>query len=155
MIKRLRAVALVVANLADEILVLQEFVSKPDLGKYEGMFSVPMETCHHGEHDLLALKRLHDEELTGLPFLGQPVYIGAYRVAPLAWAKLYATRSNGVAPSISGYTFEVGNHRWVPIQKALRLWLRRGALEMIEDYAAGRRNVLRRACSEVQELLRA
>jgi len=153
MSQRLRAVALVSANLAGDILVLQEFVGKPALGKYEGMFSVPMETCHHGEHDLLALKRLHDEELTGLPFQGEPIYIGAYRVAPLAWARLYAMSVEQVAPII-GQTLEVGNHRWVPVTDALSLWLRRGALEMIEDYAAGRRNVIRKTCSEVQGQVR-
>ncbi|PIR84031.1 hypothetical protein COU18_01325 [Candidatus Kaiserbacteria bacterium CG10_big_fil_rev_8_21_14_0_10_51_14] len=154
--QRLRAVALVVVNPAGEILVLQEFVSKPTLGKFAGMFSVPMETCHHGEPDLLALKRLHDEELTGLPFMGKPTRIGAYRVAPQAWAKLYTMSVERVAPII-GQTFEVGNHQWVPVQDALGLWLRRGAPEMIQDYAAGHRNVVRRACIDVphSELMRA
>lgn len=151
--KRLRAVALVTANVAGEILILQEFVSKPDLGKYEGMFSIPMETCHQGEPDLLALKRLHDEELTGLPFMGEPDYIGAYRVAPHVWAKLYSTKIDST-PTIIGHTLEVGNHQWMPVEKAKALWLRRGALDMIEDYVSKVRPVIRRTCREVQKEVR-
>ncbi len=153
MIKRLRAVALVTANAAGDILILQEFVSKPDLGKYEGMFSIPMETCHHGEPDLLALKRLHDEELTGLPFMGEPNYIGAYRVAPRIWARLYSTKIDST-PTIIGHTLEVGNHQWMSVQKARGLWLRRGALDMIEDYVSNARNVVRLTCREVQKEVR-
>ena len=153
MMQRLRAVALFTSNPAGELLVLDEFVAKPYLGKYAGMSSIPMETCHHNEKDLAALQRLHDEELTGLPCLADPTYIGAYRVAPRAWAKLYATKiASAAAPIISGHTLEVGNHRWIPLQEALELWLRRGALEMIQDCAAGRRDVLRRKCREVSEV---
>ena len=146
--QRIRAVALVTENLAGDILILQEFVAKPALGKYQGMFSIPMETCHHGEHDFLALKRLHDEELTGLPFQGEPSYIGAYRVARRVWVRLYTMSVELVVPII-GQTFEVGNHQWIPVKEALGLWLRRGACEMITDYGEKRKNVLRRYCREV------
>ncbi|OGG48731.1 hypothetical protein A3C18_03005 [Candidatus Kaiserbacteria bacterium RIFCSPHIGHO2_02_FULL_54_11b] len=148
MTQRLRAVAVVSANSAGEILILKEFVGKPALGKYEDMDSIPMETCHHGEHGVLALKRLHDEELTGLPFQGDPIYIGAYLIIPRVWVRLYAMSVEHVAPII-GQTLEVGNHRWMPVKDALGLWLRRGAREMIEDYMAGRTKVIRRYCRDV------
>lgn len=152
MVERVRAVALIVTNPGGEILVLQEFVSKPQLDKYAGMFSIPMETCRPGESDLSVLRRLHKEELPGLPLL--PLlgdYVGAYRVTPGAWARLYAMATNTChLPVISDDRLDVGNHRWVSVQEAFELWLRRGAFEMIEDHAAGRRNVLRRTCHEVK-----
>lgn len=147
--KRLRAVGLILVNPADKILVLQEFVAKPGLGKHGGMFSIPMETCHVEEANLLTLKRLYDEELTGIPFLGKVTYIGAYRIAPRVWVRLYSMRLEKDSPEICGYTQEVGNHKWVSINEALTLWLRRGAVEMIEDYAEKRHSVLRITCRDV------
>jgi hypothetical protein len=41
---------------------------------------------------------------------------------------------------------EVGNHRWLSGEDALRLLLRRGASEMILDYVQGRTRVLRLFC---------
>ncbi len=157
MIQRLRAVALVVANPVGEILVEQEFVSKPHIGKYAGMWSIPMETRVVGESDLAALHQLHEQELAGLPSIQIPGrYIGAYRVVPGAWARLYATMSSTYhLPPVFGDQPEVGNHRWVSVQEALGLWLRQGAEEMIRDYAGGIENVLRRHCSEVKDLVRA
>ncbi len=155
---RLRAVALVVANPAGEILVLQETVNKPHIGKYQGMWSIPMETCETGGSYLSTLRQLHEEELGGLLSIQMPARrIGAYRVAPNIWAQLHATTSSTYhLPSVFGDESEVRNHQWVPIQEAIGLWLRRGALEMIRDYAGGREDVLRRRCSEVrtQEFVR-
>ncbi|MEK7133587.1 MAG: hypothetical protein AAB804_00790 [Patescibacteria group bacterium] len=152
MTKRLRAVALVVANPVGEILVLQERVSKPHIGKYAGMWSIPMETREFGKDDLATLKQLHEQELAGLPSIHIPGrYIGAYRVVPGAWARLYATMSSTYhLPSVSNDQMEVGNHQWVSIQDALKLWFRQGAYEMIRDYAGGIENVLRRHCAEAR-----
>ncbi|MEK7155881.1 MAG: hypothetical protein AAB734_03305, partial [Patescibacteria group bacterium] len=49
-------------------------------------------------------------------------------------------------PSVSGDRPEVGNYQWKSPQHALQLWIRQGAREMIEDYAAKHRNVVRRVC---------
>jgi len=160
MTTRLRAVSLVVRNPAGEILVLEELTTKPHLGKYAGMLSIPMETCDPGQDYLTTLRQLHDEELAGLSSIripGQPV--GVYRVAPKAWARLYTAESDTFqlpAASLDGHV-DVRNHRWIRPELASTLWLRRGALEMIQDCVAGNRNVLRRHCSEVraQEFVRA
>ena len=48
-VRRVRGVALIVENPEGKILVLQECESKPHLGKYPGMFSIPMETSKPNE----------------------------------------------------------------------------------------------------------
>lgn len=150
----LRAVALIVANPVGEILVLQEFVAKPHIGKYEGMWSIPMETRDPGQDDHATLRQLHEEELAGLPSIQMPPrYIGAYQVVPDVWATLFATTSSTyVLPPISADHPEVRNHEWMPIQAVLGLWLRRGAAEMVRDYAGGLENVVRTDCVEVREV---
>lgn len=148
MLKRTRGVALVVTNPVHEILVLQEYENKPHLGKLKGMFSIPMETSHPGEKDHCAINRLYIEELMGLVLPQLPgEYLGVYRIVPGVWVKLYTTKSDSfLLPSVSGDHPEVGNYQWKSPQQALQLWTRQGAREMIEDYAAKRRNVVRRAC---------
>lgn len=151
---RLRAVALIVANPAGEILVLQEFAAKPRIGKHKGMWSIPMETVEPGQDDQATLRQLHEEELAGLPSIQMPPrYIGVYQVVPDVWATLYATTSSTYhLPVIPGDGSDVRNHEWMSIQAALGLWLRRGAVEMIRDYAGGLENVIRESCSEVREV---
>lgn len=146
---RLRAVALVVASPAGEILVLQETVTKAHIGKFAGDWSIPMETCELGQDFPATLEQLHQQELAALASIRMSVarFIGWYRVAPNAWAKLYATTSSTYhLPSATEDNPEVKNHRWVSIQDALRLQLRQGAPEMILDYARGLENVFRRHC---------
>ncbi|MDO8514783.1 MAG: NUDIX hydrolase [bacterium] len=151
---RLRAVALIVANPVGEILVLQEFVTKAHIGKFAGMWSIPMETVDPGQDSMATLSQLHLEELAGLPSIQMPArYIGAYEVVPDVWARLYATTSSTYElPAIYGNEHEVRNHQWLPIHVALELWLRQGAEEMIRDYAGGLENVVRRNCNEVRKV---
>ena|SRR3989344_119508 len=138
MTERLQAVALLVANPAGDILVLQEFVAKPHIGKETAMWSPPMETLEPGMSDHFGLQQLHTQELEGLPSIKVPGrYVGAYGVVPDAWARLYATVSTTYDLPVSVGQADVGNHQWIPPQKACGLWLRRGALEMIQDYMAG------------------
>lgn len=151
--QRIRGVALILSNPKGSILILQEFVDKPHFGKLAGMFSIPMETSHPGEADIEALRRLHKEELAGLPSPHLPgVHVGAYRIVPRVWVKLYAATADCSRTSIfSGNRHEVGNHAWLPVSEALKLRLRQGAREMIMDHVAGKRGVLRRACSAPRE----
>ena len=147
--ERLRAVALIVANPAGEILTLEEFDAKPELGKLKGMRSIPMETCEPGESYEDTVRRLHYEELAGLPSVLLPGRrIGVYRVVPGAWAQLYATVSATYQLPVMARGRGVGNHLWESLQKATEHWLRQGALEMIRDYAGGLENVLCRECSQ-------
>ena len=90
--QRIRGVALIVQNQKGEILILQEYQTKPHLGKYCGMFSIPAETSKPGESDDSAMCRLIEEELPGFNFLldgALLTHIGAYRIVPRVWANLY------------------------------------------------------------------
>lgn len=151
MVRRgIRGVALVVVNPDNEILILQEFELKPHLGKYPGMFSIPMETSRPGEPDRSALVRLVAEELSGFAAkLGiREARCGVYRIVPRVWVSLYAaTVPDATLPNSEGGISEVGNYGWVSLSDVVKLWLRQGAREMIEDYAAGRSNVVCRRCA--------
>ncbi len=150
-IQRVRGVALIIQNPEGKILVLQEYESKPHLGKYPGMFSIPMETSKPNEPDHCAVARLIDEELPGLGLsidgaLG--VHVGSYRIVPRVWVKLFFIKaSNAKLPdSDDPKNKEVGNHQWVSPEKALDLWLRQGAHEMISDFVGNKKGVLCKYC---------
>lgn len=146
--RRVRGVALILTNPVGDILILRELRSKPHLGKLEGMLSVPMETSLSSEAAVSTLWRLHEEELPGLSLTLPGTYIGAYRIVPGAWVRLYTTIAlSNRLPVVSGESPEVGDYRWVSVAEAADLWLRQGALEMIEDYVQGHRNVRREWCS--------
>lgn len=147
--RRVRGVALIVRSPRDwrEVLVIQELESKPQLGKYTGMFSIPMETSRLGESDVSALSRLMEEELPGL---GPHVTVererrGIYRITRRVWVSLYgAVARTRSLPSLP--TAEVGGYSWMDVGDVLRLWLRQGAREMLADYIARREAVLCRKC---------
>ena len=147
---RLRAVALVIANPVGEILVLRELGHKPHIGKFRGSWSIPMETVDSGSDYLATLRQLVEQELGGLASVQMPPrYVGAYRVVPGAWARLFATTSSTYhLPSL--WDHDVDGHQWMTAQQALCLSLRQGAREMIHDYVGGLENVRRLRCEEVQ-----
>jgi len=146
-VQRGRGVALIVQNSIREILILQECRSKPHIGKLAGMFSIPMETCWPGESVRSAVVRLVKEELPGvdIPVSDAITYIGSYRVVPRVWARLFFIKAKTDALP-EGESEEVDNHQWVAIDKALDLWLRQGAYEMISDFAENIRGALRMHC---------
>jgi len=149
--QRIRGVALIVQNPQGKILVLQEYETKPHLGKYCGMFSIPAETSEPDESDHCAIIRLIKEELPGfnLPFENVlQSHIGIYRIASHVWANLYSIRiTNTCLPdSKNSRNKEVGNYQWIDPKKALSLWLRQGAWEMINDFISNRKGVLCRYC---------
>lgn len=146
----LLGVALIVENPENKIMVLREGNSKPWLGKYAGMYSVPMETKKGvRERDQRALARLVAEELHGLEVTIEPEPRGSYRVVWGARASLYLGRTLATLPPAPNGSREVSGHVWVCPEEALKLWLRRGAKEMIVDYIAGERGVDRTFCKPV------
>jgi hypothetical protein len=156
--KRVRGVALVVVNPHNNLLVIQEKETKDWLGKKAGMDSIPMETAKPGEDDFKVLVRLQHEELPGLPLIQLPeYYVGAYRIAPHTWAKLYVARAPTFElPMFVSDQSDVGHPRWMDPSDAMQLWLRRGAWEMIQDYADGHRGVIRKTCiNTTREIVRA
>ncbi len=143
----MKGVALVLVSPAGEILTLEEFESKPHIGKYAGMRSIPMETSHPGEKDVLALKRLVTEELPDIErmIVGPATRIGRYQIVPKVWVALYkAEVLQPILPRKIGK--EVGNHKWVTAEEALTFWLRQGAKEMISDFQRGKTRVVRKTC---------
>jgi hypothetical protein len=143
----IRGLALAVYNPKGEILVLQEHESKPHLGKLPGMHSIPMETFEPDELDRSCMARLIEQELSGVDIsavlaLRHPV--GKYQVVRGVWVDLYfAKTENNRLPKPNG---EVGNYRWLSSEKALLLWLRQGAWEMISDSMQNKSNVICMHC---------
>lgn len=151
--QHIRGVALIVKNSKEEILILQEYETKPHIGKYCGMFSIPMETSKPNEPDQCAVSRLIEEELPGFnlgPYIEDTTqsHVGIYRIVPHVWVNLYSiTTSNSYVPDFrNSKNEEVGNYQWLSPKEALSLWLRRGAWEMIDDFMHNKRWVLCRYC---------
>lgn len=142
--RRIRGVALICYNPRGEILILQEYRTKPRLGKYRGMFSVPMETLRHREREMNGLVRLIQEELPGFSLSPPITRIGIYQI-PGCTCTLYSMKTIvSCLPTRS--TVEVGNYQWIDPKKALTLWLRWGVWEMINDFLEGKREVFCRCC---------
>ena len=146
----IRGVALIVQNPLGKILILQEYETKPQYGKICGMFSVPMETVELNESDRCALIRLAEEELPGVELLLGDItpLIGSYKIDTQIWVNLYHAQAqqHDLPNPQSLQSKEVGNHQWLAPGEALELWLRRGAREMISDFACGKKNVLCEHC---------
>jgi len=151
-IQRIRGVALIVQNSEGKILILQEYETKPHLGKYGGMFSIPMETSNPKESDYYAITRLIREELPGFNLLPENIIqsrLGIYRIVPHVWVTLYSIKTSASYLPNSKNN-EVGNYQWIDPKKALNLWLRQGAWEMISNFIDGKREVLCRCCRTPQ-----
>lgn len=145
---RTRGVALFIRNPSGDILILRELETKPHLGKYAGMYSIPMETSRPGEPEPMALARMIAEELPGLEHVVQvnPQRVGWYRIVPRVWVSLY-TASMDCTNLPAGHVVEVGEYAWLSATAALKLWLRQGAPEMISDISVGNHHVVRRHCA--------
>lgn len=150
----IHGVALIVVNNKEEILILQEYETKPFLGKYSGMFSIPMETSGPGESDDSTLTRLIQQEIPGLNFSLDDAlnsFIGIYRIVPNVWVTLYAIKTRDLfLPQIK--SSEVGNYQWLTPRTALSLWLRQGAWEMINDFLGGKKGVFCLNCQTPSQL---
>ena len=146
----LTGVALIIVNQEGAVLLVRELEAKPHLGKYVGIFSIPMETIEEGENEREALVRLIAEELGGFPVEVEKTPRGVYWVTPHARASLYAGRAlTASLPTGPQRLGEVDGYRWVPPQEALQLWVRRVVCEMLADYIGGRSGVTRRRCRPV------
>lgn len=150
--RRIRGVALIVANPAGRILVLRELEDKPPLGKFAGDWSIPMETLEPGESHFDGLCRLVREELPGLSADRISLWnapVGSYRIAPRVWATLYvALASTFDLPSPNGDR-EVESHEWAHPAEVLERQLRCGAAEMIDDFVGRNTKVRRTACRRI------
>jgi hypothetical protein len=151
---RVRGVALIVQSPHDwkNILIIRELESKPHLGKYPGMFSIPMETSRPDEEDEAAIARLVSEELPGFKdFLKvEEERRGVYRITPGVWVSLYVAQASiSTLPTLSKTVGEVEGHAWMRVDQILKLWLRQGAREMLTDYADSCTSVVCKRCKTV------
>ena len=153
--QRIRGVALIVQNPQGKILVLQEFKAKPYFGKYCGMFSIPMETSEPNEPNYFTILRLVREELPGFSFPSKNVlqsHIGIYRIASHVCNLYFVKVADDRLPdSKNSKSKEVGNYQWMDPEKALDLWLRQGAWEMINDFINNKKGVFCRHCRTPQK----
>ena len=145
---RIRGVALVVVSPEGKILILKELQEKPELDKKSGMFSIPMETCEIGEHNEEAIIRLVMEELPGLfVSVDSLAHIGSYQIVPEVWVQLFSMKvANTKLPNLDPANKEVSDHQWCNPREALKLWLRRGAKEMISDFINKKLGITRQEC---------
>jgi hypothetical protein len=149
----IRGVALVITNPGGEVMTIRENETKPYLGKYAGMHSIPMETKRASEPDSQALARLVTEELPGFSDRIQIIEKrrGVYRIVSGVLVSLYEARMlDSSLPLVINGIAEVDQHAWKPVAEATCLWLRRGAFEMLDDFRAGRTRVFCRECRDVQ-----
>lgn len=125
------------------ILIVKEFENHPEVGKVNGMLSIPMETKLNGESDRKALQRLIREELNGIKI--KILYpMGIYKVMSIAKVKLYVGRAEYL--TLPKDNKEVGGFCWMLPSEAFYLHLRPGAREMIFDYYCKRREEDKLSC---------
>lgn len=146
--------ALIIQNPEGKILVLQEYETKPHLGKYRGMLSIPMETSRPKEPDLNTITRLLGEEVPGFDLQPEEILqsrIGIYQIVPRVWVTLYWTKTmRQHLPNQK--SSEVGNYQWVDPREVLDFWLRQGAREMISDFLEGEKEVFCRHCRAPEQI---
>ena len=153
--RNIRGVAAVILSQDGKILVVQETGSKPILDKKAGDWSIPAETIEDGETEFGALLRLIEEELgENGDIICDPEndWIGDYQFGGNAdiWGRAYLLFFNGTSETPRFFTAEreeVINHHWINPQDIRNMPRRKGILEIVEDFMAGQRGVVREECS--------
>ena len=151
----IRGVAAVILSQDGKILVAQETENKPIMDKKRGDWTIPAETIEKGETELEALLRLIKEEvgengdITCNP--GND-WIGDYQfgVGINIWGRAYLLHFTGTSETSRSFTAEreeVINHQWIKPEKIMDMPRRKGVSEIIDDFQAGRRGVIREECS--------
>ncbi len=154
----IQAVALIIRNSQGLIYTNKERDTKPQLGKFRGMRSIPMETIDKKieETKKQALERLQSEEVAqNLIIEENPRLIGVYGIGgAAAWCyEASVISQNGRNPNYR--TREVGEPAWIPIDELINgnVWVREGVLEMITDCYTSATGVYRMSCKPVSPTL--
>lgn len=153
--RNIRGVAAVILSQDGKILVVQETENKPRLDKQVGDWSIPAETIEKEETELEALLRLIKEEVGengDIICNPQEDWIGDYGLGAgdNLWVRTYVLHFSGSSQTprfFSAERREVINHRWIEPLEIRGLPRRKGALEVVEDFLAGRRGVICEECS--------
>lgn len=137
---RIRAVGLILSNEHGDVLTLRELNPKPQIHKFEGMRSIPLETVQGDEALEHAVRRLVEEELPGL-LVTEFVFQGRYWTPcprPNVWNWVYTAQSN--VTDLPAVGDEVEELKWMNPRDVLKLWLRPAVYEMVLDFQHGVRN---------------
>lgn len=153
--RKIMGVAAVILSEDGKVLVVEETEDKPQLDKKAGDISIPAETIEEGETEFEALIRLLEEEVgvrEGIVCNPEADWIGDYQLRKRSgiWGRVYLVHFQGKSDSPKGFTSkedEVVNHHWINLDDIRHMPRRAGALEILEDFKAGRREVVREECS--------
>ncbi|MBL7057780.1 NUDIX hydrolase [Patescibacteria group bacterium] len=129
-------VGLILRNPVGDILVHQELMSKPWLGKEIGDYSIPMETIELGETVQSCLNRLLFEEV------GEDVVIALHPTKQILWYNIlnkgivviFQARficASNLEPAEKGEILPAG---WMSPTKLLNQKMRVGVREIIQNY---------------------
>lgn len=143
-----QAVALIIRNSQGLIYTNEEKETKPEVGKFAGMRSFPMETIEAGESREQTLRRLQNEEVAHNLMTAPPDLLGVYGIGTAAlWCyETSVISQNGRNPDYK--IAEVGEPGWIPIDdlKNGNVWVREGVVEMATDYSSGIKGARRESC---------
>lgn len=153
--RKIMGVAAVILSEDGKVLVIEETENKPQVDKMTGDISIPAETIKEGETEFEALIRLLEEEVgvrEGMVCNPEVDWIGDYQLGKRTgiWGRVYLIHFQGRSDSPRGFSSkdrEVINHRWINPVDIAHMSRRAGALEILEDFRAGRRGVIREECS--------
>jgi len=153
--RKIRGVVAVILSQDEKVLIVQETENKPILDKQSGDWSFPAETIEKGESEFEALLRLIKEEVGengDIECDPENDWIGDYQFGQGVniWGRAYLLYFDG--SSVTRRTFsaersEVINHRWINPQEIKNLPRRRGMLEVVDDFIAGKKGVVCEECS--------
>jgi len=151
----IRGVAAVILSQDGKILIAQETGNKPIMDKKRGDWTIPAETIEKGETELEALLRLikeevgENEDITCNP---ENDWIGDYQFEKgiNIWGRAYLLHFSGTSETSRSFTAEreeLVNHQWVKPEEIINMARRKGVLEIIDDFRAGRRGIIKEECS--------
>lgn len=146
----LQGVALIIRNSEGLIYTIEERDTKPEVGKFRGMRSIPMETINGETRETReqALWRLQSEEVAHNLIIEGPRLIGVYGVGTGAvWCyETTVISQNGRNPNYR--ITEVGEPGWIPIDELRNgnVWVREGVTEMATDYLSNTKGIRRESC---------
>ena len=153
--RNIMGVVAIILSQDGKILVVQETENKPQIDKQAGDWSIPGETIKDGETELEALLRVIIEEVGengDITCNPENDWIGDYGVGAgiNIWGRAYVLHFNGTSQTTRPFKAEgneVINHCWIDPREIKNLPRRKGVLEIVEDFMAERRRVIREECS--------
>ena len=151
----IKGVIAVILSQDEKILVAQETEDKPYMDKKRGDWTIPAETIEKGETELEAVLRLIKEEVGengDITCNPENDWIGDYQFEKgiNIWGRAYLLHFSGTSETSRSFTAEreeLVNHQWVKPEEIINMARRKGVLEIIEDFRAGRRGIIKEECS--------